>query len=288
MKKIMERKEDLENKKINMLYLLQRYFDDFKDCKDERRLYNFLISFFSDVLESDKLKIYLFKEDKTEIIFSDGNIKEIRGIDSDVEECHNKLNTILKDGNKESVLYLPVDGLGVLEARTNRLEVFDTGEIKLLEIFTALMGDYVEIIKELKELEKQKELHKSINENAYDMISLLDSKGYIIYSNKAFKSLICHGEKQVNGKNACKFVHPEDRERMREIFYDFIEKGIQKDKNQYRLKKDDKNFVWVESRGSLIELNGCKRVLIITRDISGRKKVERELKESEKTYQSLY
>ncbi|MFW6040633.1 MAG: PAS domain S-box protein [Thermoplasmatota archaeon] len=284
----MERKEDLENKKINMLYLLQRYFDDFKDCKDERRLYNFLISFFSDVLESDKLKIYLFKEDKTEIIFSDGNIKEIRGIDSDVEECHNKLNTILKDGNKESVLYLPVDGLGVLEARTNRLEVFDTGEIKLLEIFTALMGDYVEIIKELKELEKQKELHKSINENAYDMISLLDSKGYIIYSNKAFKSLICHGEKQVNGKNACKFVHPEDRERMREIFYDFIEKGIQKDKNQYRLKKDDKNFVWVESRGSLIELNGCKRVLIITRDISGRKKVERELKESEKTYQSLY
>ncbi len=137
-------------------------------------------------------------------------------------------------------------------------------------------------------LEKERE-YQLISENATDMISTHDALARYIYVSPYVEKLLGYLPEEIIGKNAYDLMHPEDIPSIHKYqlntLYDDNNEFI-----EYRLRKKDGNYIWVESSArSVKEASGefiC--FITITRDLTQRKKAEKALKESEIYYKTIF
>lgn len=147
-----------------------------------------------------------------------------------------------------------------------------------------------------KRLRESERRFRTIFENANDEIVYLDSKGIVIDVNKKVFDIFGFVPEEVIGKNVFEipFMDRANLELVTEEFVHAIEMG-----NARLLviesKHKDGHPVYVEASTNLLEENGrVEGVLVILRDITGRKKQEKEregliaaLRASEERYRAL-
>ena len=94
---------------------------------------------------------------------------------------------------------------------------------------------------------------------------------------------------EIIGKNAYDFMHPEDISLMHKYQLNTLYED-NNDPIEYRLRKKDGDYIWVESSArSVKEATGDFICFItITRDLTQRKKAEKALKESEIYYKTIF
>ena len=80
------------------------------------------------------------------------------------------------------------------------------------------------------------------------------------------------------GSDSLQQVHPDDRENLREQFGEFLITGASS-RREFRSRHRDGSWFWLESVGRLVRnAAGEIRVVIVSRDITERKRAEEALR----------
>ena len=121
--------------------------------------------------------------------------------------------------------------------------------------------------------------YKNITENVLDMISLTDISGNFKYTSPAHKRFLGYEPQFLLNKNIFDFMHPDDSKRMQEVI---TEKSTKKESGQteYRYKKADGSYIWLESTGKFIfdTSEKIESIIFVTREIEKRKRSQNNLK----------
>ncbi|PGF16521.1 HTR-like protein [Natrinema sp. CBA1119] len=121
--------------------------------------------------------------------------------------------------------------------------------------------------------------YQSFIENASDLITMVDDRGIIRYQSPSSRSVLGFEPSTLMGQSAFEFVHPDDRERIVEQFQTGTDASIAVDRAEYRLRTADGEWRDVETVGSnLLDDPFVDGIVLNTRDITERKKREREIR----------
>jgi PAS domain S-box-containing protein len=129
---------------------------------------------------------------------------------------------------------------------------------------------------------------RSLIQNSMDIIRILDNEGRIIYESPSSDKILGYPPGHTLGKSPLEFIHPDDRERVRndlDEVYGGRNPGMP---TEFRIRKADGSYLDVESIGkNMIGIPGVDGIVITTRPITERKRAEKALKEA-KAQAELY
>ncbi|MDZ5810986.1 PAS domain S-box protein [Halorubrum sp. AD140] len=133
---------------------------------------------------------------------------------------------------------------------------------------------FVGIIRDVTERER----HRAFVEHSNDIVSALDADGRFQYVSPSIEWLLGHEPAELLGEDAFSYVHPDDRERVREQFRESLVGETEDPTVEFRIERADGEYLWVESVGSnRLEDGGVGEYVVNTRDVSDRKRRERKL-----------
>ena len=136
-------------------------------------------------------------------------------------------------------------------------------------------------------LRESEERYRQLVEISPDGV-IIHQEGKIIFLNPAALAML--GVKEGNellGKNVLEIIHPDSRDAVREN----IEKDLGGNTTpsiELQLLRGDGRSVIVEGRGVKTMINGKPAIQVAIRDITERKRIEKELRESEEKHRNPY
>ena len=118
-------------------------------------------------------------------------------------------------------------------------------------------------------------------ENASDVYSILDRDGRITYASPSIEGVLGYAPEAVEGRPAVELIHPDDRADVLEFYEDLLtEPGLER-RAEYRVRHRDGGWRVVESVAqNLLEEHFIEGIVVSSRDVTERKRRERELEES--------
>jgi PAS domain S-box-containing protein len=119
-----------------------------------------------------------------------------------------------------------------------------------------------------------------VAERATDVIALTDETGRICYASPSFHSVLGYAPASAIGVQALTLVHPDDAAATRASFGRDRLHGT--GGAAFRLRHADGSWRWFEADSTSMAENGQRRLLIIGRDITERKRLEAELHQLQK------
>lgn len=137
-------------------------------------------------------------------------------------------------------------------------------------------------------LYENEELFRTITENVSDLIAMLDPRGRRIYNSPSYHKIFGKEGLQI-GSDTFSEIHPEDRERIRKIFRKTVKTGIG-ERSEFRFLLKDGSIRHIESAGNVVRDSKGKvsKVIVVSRDITERKKTEEALQESEQRFRAIF
>jgi diguanylate cyclase (GGDEF)-like protein/PAS domain S-box-containing protein len=130
-----------------------------------------------------------------------------------------------------------------------------------------------------RELEEQEAFFRLIAENVEDFIAVLDLKGRRIYNSPSFARLF--GDvNAMKGTDSFAEIHPDDRERVRQVFSDALQRGVGL-RAEYRFLLPNGGICYMESSSGLIRNSqgNPQSVVVVSHDVTERKMVDQKIKE---------
>ncbi|MBV6644533.1 MAG: PAS domain S-box protein, partial [Cyclobacteriaceae bacterium] len=135
-------------------------------------------------------------------------------------------------------------------------------------------------VKELEQdLKEQESLYKLVSENSSDLIALHEADGHYKYVSPAVKDLLGYEPDELLGTDPYLLIHEDDIQRLREGPHQTTIQGNSVSQIEFRIKKKDGEFLWVEAYTKPI-LNAQGEVISFqssSRDISERKRDRKNL-----------
>ena len=140
----------------------------------------------------------------------------------------------------------------------------------------------------LRRLEEELKNYKTTFESSVDAILVTDLSGKIILANSAVRF---HGysPEELIGKNAFDFILPEYAEIARRSVAEGQKKGINYKRIEIQIRDKNGKPRWVEVVGSAIrnEKGETTGAVVVLRDITAKKELEKKARESEELYRTL-
>jgi PAS domain S-box-containing protein len=160
-------------------------------------------------------------------------------------------------------------------------QIIDITHNKEIEKANKLLMEETNKIKE-GQLHKAKNMYRLLADNMIDLICIHHLDGTLEYVSPSIYEIFGYNSKEVIGKKANYFVHPEDDKNLSRCLDNIVkEKGSTTAKVRFR-KKNGK-YLWCEIKGNLVKENGIPHSFhTSTRDISQSKNAEMAI---EKTLQ---
>jgi PAS domain S-box-containing protein len=127
------------------------------------------------------------------------------------------------------------------------------------------------------------ELYRLLADNSIDLISKHTPEGLYTYASPACRSLLGYEPEELIGRSAREFVHPDDLERTRTT-HPLMAQHCDSHTVTYRIRRKDGSYVWFETTTRGVWQPGTDELtetIAVSRDITDRKRVEAELRESQ-------
>lgn len=129
----------------------------------------------------------------------------------------------------------------------------------------------------IEELKKSAAMLHHISNHMLDLIVKTDLSGIVEYASSSHAHLLGLDTQAILGRSVFKLVHPDDRERIKNSFFRGIESGAS-GRIEFRLQHTNGCDLYVETMGSaLLEKGRVSGVILVSRDISERKKAEEKI-----------
>ena len=127
-------------------------------------------------------------------------------------------------------------------------------------------------------LREQEEFFRMIAENVDDFIAVLDLEGRRLYNSPSYARFFGETE-TIKGTDSFAEIHPDDRERIKRVFNETVRSGVGH-RVEFRFVLSNGSIRHMESVSGLIKNSQSKalRVVVVSRDITERKRVEEELR----------
>jgi diguanylate cyclase (GGDEF)-like protein/PAS domain S-box-containing protein len=128
-------------------------------------------------------------------------------------------------------------------------------------------------------LHEKEEFFRMITENANDFIAVLDLEGRRLYNNPSYIKLF-GGAEALKGTDSFNDIHPDDRERIRQLFRKTVQSGMGH-RAEFRFLLEDGSIRYMESSGGLIRNSRGDplRVMVVSHDITERKRAENRIRD---------
>lgn len=138
-------------------------------------------------------------------------------------------------------------------------------------------------------LEESEKKYRLISENSQDFIALHKPDGNYTYVSPSVKQLLGFEPEELINISSFSLIHPNDAEAILNGPRQEVLNGSTVNHSQFRLRKKDNNYIWVEAYTKPIadEEGNVYQVQTSARDISSRKFIENKLKESERKYKLI-
>jgi diguanylate cyclase (GGDEF)-like protein/PAS domain S-box-containing protein len=137
-------------------------------------------------------------------------------------------------------------------------------------------------------LRMSEERYRALVENASDMVFRTDKKGCFTFANVSTIRITGYENEEIIGKHYLDMIHPHMREDAAKFFGRQITERIENTYSEYPVIKKDGSEIWLGQNSQLIVEDGkIKGFQAVSRDITERKRLEKELKESEERYREL-
>ncbi|MBI3738252.1 MAG: PAS domain S-box protein [Chloroflexi bacterium] len=136
-------------------------------------------------------------------------------------------------------------------------------------------------------LEEQKKF-RSMIENSMDGMALYTAEANVIYQSPAVKKILGYEPEEIRGANVAEFIHPEDADRIGEVYQKVLESPSEAFTAEARVRHKDGSYRWLEVIiSNKLNEPGIRALVANYHDITERKEAERILKESEEQYRHL-
>ncbi len=134
---------------------------------------------------------------------------------------------------------------------------------------------------------EKEELYRVLVENAIDALILCDEKLNLIYTSPSTEKLFGYKQDELEGHSAFEFFHPEDMVAHKARLEMLLE-GKEFPSIEFRIRKKNGDYVWSDVAAKTIQTaKGDHRIVVVTREVHERKKVEEALKISEGRYRGI-
>ena len=178
--------------------------------------------------------------------------------DGDIRDIHSKAELILDDQGK------PARILGVIQDITERKRMENA-------------------------LRESEERFRLLAENLTDMISRHSPEGVYLYVSPSCRALLGYASQEMINRNAFDFIHPDDRRKTKRLYRATIKYGVTITA-QFRARRKDGHYVWMETNGRAIlnpETGQVVELQAASRDIHARKTVELALEQNEQRLRAV-
>jgi PAS domain S-box-containing protein len=153
---------------------------------------------------------------------------------------------------------------------------------------TLFLSDVTERRQAEEKLQISESYYKSLIENISDIISIIDPDGTIRYESPSVEHVMGYKPSELVGQSVFNTIHPDDLKYMKEDFYTDLTKHGPKIPDVVRRMHKDGSWRFVEVNGqNMLDDEIINGMLIISRDITERRKTEELLKQSEERYRMI-
>ena len=180
-----------------------------------------------------------------------------------------------------------------LEVRARHREgyyvpIFIRGGIAKIDDTVKIIGvamDMSEKKEAERKLRESEENYRLITENVNDLICVFNKRVRYEYINEqAHLKIMGYTREDLIGKSLISLVHPDDRE----IGIKMLRERRTEGTGIFRVKHKNGYYIWVEVRAKVFyDKDNRMKVIMISRDITERKKAEEKVKESEEELKKL-
>ena len=121
-----------------------------------------------------------------------------------------------------------------------------------------------------------------------DIITVIDTEGKVLYNSLSLKRCLGYEQHELDGKRCFDFIHPDDLPRVLEVFEAGSKRAGITERVEYRFRHKDGSWRYLESVASnLIHDPVVGGLVVSSHDITDRKQMEVELRESELMHRGL-
>jgi len=134
-----------------------------------------------------------------------------------------------------------------------------------------------------EKLRKSEAQYRLIAEHSSDLIAMLSVEGDTLYISPSHLSILGLTQEEFLGKNVVPFIHPEDTQRVVQLWRESLSRKISSGL-EYRFLHKEGHYVWLESNYvPILTASGeVEKFVVISRDVTERKETENLLRNSEK------
>ena len=177
------------------------------------------------------------------------------------------------------ILKKPFDNVEVLQLATALTEKW-----RLRQQTHQQVGQLEERVRQrTAELSQSEKRYRLITENAGDLIEIIDARGRPLYRSPSFERLLGHTPPEHAKSGAFETVHPDDQEVVAASTRASLENGAQQ-VFDFRARRQDGTWLVLEAHCGPFRNEGgtIEGVLIVSRDVTERRKLEQQLRQAQK------
>jgi PAS domain S-box-containing protein len=152
----------------------------------------------------------------------------------------------------------------------------------------ALVEDISEQKKAEESLKASEKRFRTLIENSYEGITVLDGEGKIIYYSPSNERITGFTSQERTGQTGLALVHPDDLEKITSGLREMAQKPFAINTGVYRIRHKDGSWHWIEAAArNLLADPDVKGIVINTRDVTARKEAEKVLRDNEARFRGL-
>jgi len=131
------------------------------------------------------------------------------------------------------------------------------------------------------------EQYRALYAHRFNCIYIHDLEGNFLDANDAALKLLGYEREEVSSLNFSTLIGQDQLPKAFEILEEIKQRGYESKVVEYKLKRKDGSWIWIDTGGSLIFENGIPRAILgVARDITARKQAEADLQQARNELES--
>ncbi|HEX8990933.1 MAG TPA: PAS domain S-box protein [Anaerolineales bacterium] len=152
----------------------------------------------------------------------------------------------------------------------------------------ALVEDITARVQMEQSLAEEQARFRILIENSIDGTALYSGDANILYQSPAVTRILGYEPDEIYGHNVAEYVHPEDAPRLGRAYEEILQFPSHVVRSEVRIRHKDGSYRWVEAiMTNRLEQPGIHALVTNYRDVTERKAIDQELRDSEEQYRLL-